>query len=141
MTTSRAAGLSRRKLLLASSALGITLLFPRRNSRAAPGARPRFLLHVVAPGGLDPTMMFDAPPLSMTASGQPHTPRGEAPRPGGGANGQRPLTASPTEPLRRLRDRFSIVNGVMMSTSFDGHDQNTNLFLTGNPFGGSSFNA
>jgi len=34
-----------------------------------------------------------------------------------------------------------VINGVVMSTSFDGHDQNTNLFLAGTPFGGTSFNA
>jgi hypothetical protein len=58
-----------------------------------------------------------------------------------GSNGTSALTASTAAALHPLKDRFSVINGVVMSTSFDGHDQNTNLFLAGNPFGGASFNA
>ena len=61
--------LTRRKLLFASSALGLTLLFSRKKSRAAVGDTPRFLLNIMASGGLDTTMMFDARPLAMTAAG------------------------------------------------------------------------
>jgi uncharacterized protein DUF1501 len=134
-------GLTRRKLLFSASALGLTLMLPRRRSRAAPGAEPRYLLHIVAAGGLDTTMMFDARPLAMTAAGKIHNPLGEDPAPWVGDNGQGALTASSAAPLHPLRDRFSVINGVVMSTNFDGHDQNTNLFLAGNPFGGTSFNS
>jgi uncharacterized protein (DUF1501 family) len=134
-----AANLSRRKLLFASSVLGLTLLFRRRRSRAAtPAAPPRYLLSIVASGGLDNTMMFDARPLAMTAAGKIHNPLGADPTPWVGANGQTALAASSASALFPLRDRFSVVNGVVMSTSFDGHDQNTNLLLAGNPFGGPS---
>jgi hypothetical protein len=132
---------TRRKLLFASSVLGLTLLLPRRKSRAAPNATPRFLLNIVASGGLDNIMMFDARPLAMTAAGKIHNPLGEDPTPWVGDNGGSSLTASSAAPLHSLRDRFSVINGVLMSTSFDGHDQNTNLYMAGNPFGGPSFNA
>jgi uncharacterized protein DUF1501 len=140
----RQSHLTRRSLLFTSGALGLTLMLSRRASRAgraAPGTTPRFLLHIQAQGGLDPTMMFDARPLAMTAAGKIHNPLNEDPAQWMGTNGQLALTASPTVPLRSLRDKFSVVNGVVMSTNFDGHDQNTNLFLAGNPFGGTSFNA
>ena len=38
-----------------------------------------------------------------------------------------------------FRDRFSVLNGVYMTPSFDGHLQNMNFLFTGNPFGGDSF--
>ena len=132
--------LTRRKLLFASSALGLTLLFRRRTGRAAPGdAPPRYLLHIVASGGLDNIMMFDARPLAMTAAGKIHNPLGEDPTPYVGTNGQTALMASSAQPLQAVQDRFSVINGVLMSTTFDGHDQNTNLLMSGNPFGGPSF--
>ncbi len=133
--------LTRRKLLFASSALGLTLLLPRRRGRAATPKPDRFLLHVMAQGGLDTSMLFDARPRAMTAAGLIHNPLGEEPTPWVGDNGQQTLAGSATSVLRPLRDRFSVINGVVMSTTFDGHDQNTNVFLAGNPFGGTSFNA
>jgi uncharacterized protein (DUF1501 family) len=135
-----ASTLTRRKLLFASSALGLTLLFRRRQSRAAATTTPRFLLNIVASGGLDNTMMFDARPMAMTAAGKIHNPLAADPMQWVGTNGQTALSASTASNLYAVRDRFSVVNGVVMSTTFDGHDQNTNLFLAGNPFGGTSFN-
>src|SRR5438552_4704143 len=123
MTTSRECRLSRRNLLFASSALGLTLLIPRRLARAAAGTKPQFLLHIQAQGGLDSTMMFGARPLALTAAGKIHNPLNENPAAWAGSNGQSSLTASPTAPLRSLRDKFSVVNGVVMSANFDGHDQ------------------
>jgi hypothetical protein len=133
--------LTRRKLLFASSALGLTLLFRRRTGRAAPTTTPRFLLNIVASGGLDNSSMFDARPLAMTAAGLIHNPLNEDPAPWVGDNGGTALTVSSAAPLQAIRDRFSVINGVVMSTSFDGHDQNTNLLLAGNPFGGTSFSS
>jgi hypothetical protein len=141
MKISRESGLTRRKLLFTAGALGLTLFLPRRRIHAAPSQQPRFLLHIQATGGLDPTMLFDARPLAMTAAGKIHNPLGEDPIAWVGSNGQQALTMSTTAPLQALRERFSVINGVVMSTSFDGHDQNTNLFLAGTPFGGTSFNA
>ena len=133
--------LSRRNILFAGSALGLTFLLPRKKTRAGGGTPQRFLLSIVAQGGLDTTMMFDARPLAMTAAGKIHNPLGADPMLWTGSNGQTALTASTAAPLHPLKDKFSVINGVVMSTSFDGHDQNTNLLLAGNPFGGTSFNA
>jgi hypothetical protein len=140
MKPPRDSGLTRRRLLFSASALGLTLLLPRRGRTAAP-SKPRFLLHLQAQGGLDTTMMFDARPLAMTAAGKIHNPLGVEPTAWVGSNGTTAWTHQTAAALHPLQDRFSVINGVVMSTSFDGHDQNTNLFLAGNPFGGTSFNA
>src|ERR1019366_6217460 len=55
------------------------------------------------------------------------------------ANGTRSWATRLIEPLKPFRDRFSVLNGVVMATGFDGHDQNMNFLLTGDPFGGESF--
>ncbi|HTL33790.1 MAG TPA: DUF1501 domain-containing protein [Kofleriaceae bacterium] len=134
--------LSRRNLLWSASALGLLLLAPRRLVRAAaPDAPRRYLLHLIAQGGLDTASMFDARPMAMTAAGKIHNPHNVDPAVWTGTNGQTALAAPPTQALASIRDRFSVLNGVVMSTTFDGHDQNTNLFLAGSPFGGSSFAA
>ncbi|MBX3159226.1 MAG: DUF1501 domain-containing protein [Deltaproteobacteria bacterium] len=128
----------RRDLLFTAGALGLSLLLPGRAPHAARARDRRFFLDIIVPGGLDQTMLFDARPLAMTQAGLVHNPLGEEPAPWQGTNGTASLTASPAAPLHPLRDRFSVVNGILMSTSFDGHDQNTNVLLTGSPFGGPS---
>lgn len=138
----RPTGLTRRKMLFSSAAaLGVTLLLPRKKSQAAGSSEPRFLLNLVGIGGLDASMMFDARPRAMTAAGKIHNPLNEDPMPWMGDNGQAAMTHTTAAPLHPLRDKFSVINGVLMSTNFDGHDQNLNLMLAGNPFGGVSFNA
>ncbi len=139
MKSSRSSGMTRRNLLFTSAAMGLTLLLPRRRSQAAARGDERFLLHINVSGGLDPTMLFDARLLAMTAAGLIHNPLGEQPTQWTGSNDVRALTATTTAPLRPLADRFSVINGVVMSTTFDGHEQNLNLLLTGNPFGGASY--
>lgn len=143
----RRTGMSRRSLLSSASALGLFLLMPKAFVRAARAATPkdaapqRYLLHLVAQGGLDTSSMFDARPLAMTAAGKIHNPLAADPTVWTGSNGQTALAASPAMGLASIKDRFSVINGVVMSTTFDGHDQNTNLFLAGSPFGGTSFAA
>src|SRR5262249_4764939 len=56
-----------------------------------------------------------------------------------GRNGVTTLASPLVKPLEPLRDRFSVLNGVVMTPSFDGHLQNMNFLFTGNPFGGDSF--
>jgi hypothetical protein len=131
--------LSRRDLLFSAGALGLTLMLPRKAVRAEIARDKRFLLDIIVPGGLDQTMLFDARPLAMTTAGAIHNPLNQDPMPFSGSNGQAALTASTAAPLMAVRDRFSIVNGIIMSTAFDGHDQNTNVLLSGSPFGGTSF--
>src|SRR5262249_57483495 len=63
----------------------------------------------------------------------------QEPAPFSGRNGTGTLATSLVKPLLPFRDRFSILNGVYMTPSFDGHLQNMNFLFTGNAFGGDSF--
>ncbi len=106
--------------------------------------RPRlnedhFLLQIILEAGADFTYLFDARPLAMTAAGLIQNYIGEDPIVYTGANGGACLRTKLTDPLLPHRSRFSVVNGVMMAPTFEGHEQNMNLFFTGNPFGGDSF--
>jgi hypothetical protein len=94
---------------------------------------------MVVTGGLDATYLFDARPLEMTAAGLQHNYLGTEPTEWMGLNGARTLAASTTDVLRPFASDISVINGVIMSTSFDGHDQNMNILFSGNPFGGYSF--
>ncbi|WP_394833028.1 DUF1501 domain-containing protein [Pendulispora rubella] len=129
--------LGRRALLGGvASTLG-ALLLPRRarGDAAAPG-EPHFFLQVVVYGGLDASYLFDGLPLAMTAAGLQRNYMGVEPTAWEGRDGTRTLAASPTQVLRPFQQDLTIVNGVMTSLGFDGHDQNRNLLVTGNPFGG-----
>src|SRR4029079_13381109 len=102
-------------------------------------AEPHFFLLIVLGGGADPSYMYDARPLSMTAAGRIQNYTGEEPALLRGRNGTPFRATSLMRPLARLHDRFSILNGVFMTPSFDGHLQNVNYLMTGDPFGGESF--
>ncbi len=83
--------------------------------------------------------MFDARPLSMTRAGKIQNYLGEEPGVWTGRNGVTTLATRLVAPLRPFRDRFSVLNGVYMTPSFDGHLQNMNFLFSGSPFGGDSF--
>ena len=63
---------SRRRFLTLGLAGAGTLLFPGATvlEAAEPMAEPHFFLLIVMNGGADPSYMFDARPLSMTAAGR-----------------------------------------------------------------------
>jgi hypothetical protein len=132
---------SRRSFVkLSVTALG-TLLLPAAEAlpAATPASEPHFFLLIVLDGGADPSYMFDARPLAMTEAGIIQNYLGEEPAPWIGRNGVRTLATRLVSPLAPYRDRFSVLNGVYMTPSFDGHLQNMNFLLSGNPFGGASF--
>ena len=104
-----------------------------------PEADPHFFLQIFVQGGLDPSYFFDARPLEMTAAGKIQNYTGEDPQVWKGANGGQCLATKIMDPLLPFKDKFSILNGVVMSSSLDGHDQCENLMLTGDAFGGESF--
>lgn len=133
--------LTRRGFLKISVGGAGTLLLPGTSflEAAAPSTDPHFFLMIVLNGGADSSYMFDARPLSMTKAGMIQNYLGQEPAPLTGRNGEAARTTSLTKPLVRFRDRFSILNGVYMTPSFDGHLQNMNFLFTGNPFGGDSF--
>jgi hypothetical protein len=75
----------------------------------------------------------------MSKAGKMHPYYAGERKPFAGSNGTKSLRSTLVEPLLPLAPHFSILNGVHMATSFDGHGQNLNYLLTGNPFGGKSF--
>ena len=139
------APLSRRRLLGYGSAAGTTLLLPplahAQTASAAPrtAANPHFFLLIVLGGGADASYTYDARPLSMSAAGRIQNYLGEEPAVLQGRNGTKARSTKLVQPLARLQDRFSVLNGVWMTPSFDGHLQNMNYMLTGDAFGGESF--
>ena len=130
------AAISRRVFLGGVTGAFAALALPR--STRAVEREPHFFLEVVFTGGLDATYLFDARPLALTAAGLQHNYIGQEPAEWAGHNGGRALVAPPAATLRPFQADLAVVNGVVMSTSFDGHDQNLNVLLTGNPFGGQS---
>jgi len=132
---------SRRDVLRFGAFGAGTLLLPRASFPApvSPDADPHFFLLVVLNGGADSSYMFDARPLSMTQAGKIQNYLGKEPDPWIGKNGVRTLATSLVNPLMPFRDRFSVLNGVCMAPSFDGHLQNMNFLFAGKPFGGDSF--
>ncbi len=126
--------LSRRDLLM-TSACGLTLL-PRLGYSEP--RDPHFMIFVKFDGGWDPASSFDGRPKSMIEAKLIH-PYGGEPKPWADNRGGTALISPYFETLAPLRDYFSIVNGVLMAKGFDGHEQNSNYLLTGNPFGGRSF--
>jgi uncharacterized protein (DUF1501 family) len=136
--SARSRGLSRR-IFLGSAAAALGVLALPRAVRGEKSDDPHFFLQVVIEGGMDPTYLFDARPLEMTAAGLQHNYLGQEPTEWVGENGGRTLIAAPAEVVRPFQADVALVNGVIMSNLFDGHTQNMNILLTGNPFGGSSF--
>ncbi len=132
---------SRRDVLKISLAGAGTLLLPGAGflQAAEQTDEPHFFLMIVLNGGADSSYMFDARPLSMTKAGKIQNYLGQEPAPWVGRNGVNALATSLIKPLIPFRDRFSILNGVYMTPSFDGHLQNMNFLFTGNAFGGDSF--
>lgn len=135
---------TRRDVLKFGLAGAATLMFPQTLFPRVAQAEnlredPHFFLMIVLNGGADPSYMFDARPLAMTASGQIQNYLGEEPSRWEGRNGGAALVTSLVKPLAPFKDRFTVFNGVVMTPSFDGHAQNMNFLFTGDPFGGDSF--
>jgi hypothetical protein len=133
---------TRREFLKISLGSAGTLILPGASllpAAAQAPEEPHFFLMIVLNGGADSSYMFDARPLSMTKAGKIQNYLGQEPAPFSGRNGTSALATSLIKPLLSFRDRFSILNGVYMTPSFDGHLQNMNFLFTGNAFGGDSF--
>ena len=135
---------SRRDVLKLGVAGAATLLLPNLSFLGSAEAEalaedPHFFLMIVLSGGADSSYMFDARPLAMTAAGKIQNYLGQDPSPWAGSNGLITGATSLVKPLNPFRDRFSVLNGVVMTPSFDGHAQNMNFLFTGDPFGGDSF--
>ena len=114
-------------------------LAPAAGNVASGNDDQHFFLQILVPNGMDPTYLFDARPLTMTAAGKIQNYLGADPSVWTGVNGLNSLATSLTDPLKPFRSNFSVLNGVMMATNFDGHEQNMNFLFTGDAFGGNSF--
>jgi hypothetical protein len=135
---------TRRELLKFGLAGAATLVLPGATfvetaSAEALADDPHFFLMIVLNGGADCSYMFDARPLSLTAAGKMQNYLGKDPDPWKGRNGGTAAATELIKPLAPFKDRFSVLNGVVMTPSFDGHTQNMNFLFTGDPFGGNSF--
>ncbi len=100
---------------------------------------PHFFMHVYIDAGMDASSLFDARPLAFTKAGKIHNYFEAEPAEWIGANGHRTLVRSTTDLLKPFQYDFSVLNGVVMNTEFDGHDQNALTMMSGNPFGGKWF--
>ncbi len=100
---------------------------------------PHFFLAVTIPGGVDATYTFDGRPLEMTKAGLQANYLGAEPEIYTGKNGQKLLMASTASALEPHLSDLAVINGVLMSPGFDGHDQNLYKLFSGNEFGGNSF--
>lgn len=136
-------GFNRRDFVRLSLGAAGTMCFPllSRTARAAFAVQgdPHFFLQIMFPGGMDPTYLFDARPLALTQAGVIQNYMGAEPTEWAGTNGGRSFATRLVEPLKPYRDRFSVMNGVLMAMGFDGHDQNMNFLFAGDPFGGESY--
>lgn len=131
---------SRRTLFKTSAAvLGCASLPRVQKLIANESTDPHFFLNIYFDGSLDSAYLFDARPLAFTSAGKIQNYLGKEPKLWEGANGATTLASELTDPLRRFKSNFSIINGIHMATSFDGHSQNQNAMFTGNPFGGESY--
>ncbi len=136
--------LSRRKFLkLGLAGAGTLAVFRPSSLPAAPrintSSQAHFYLQLIVQGGWDTSYLFDARPLAMTKAGKIQNYLGEEPSSWVGTNGGSLLTTSVASALMPFRNDFSVVNGVVMTPTFIGHDQNMNQLFTGNEFGGNSF--
>jgi len=100
---------------------------------------PHFFIQILVPGGMDNSYLFDSRPLAMTQAKMIQNYLGTDPTRWTGANGVETWASTLTDPLKSFRDDFSILNGVVMSPTFDGHNQNMSLLMTGDPFGTELF--
>lgn len=108
--------------------------------------RPSFFIHINISGGLSPLYLFDARPRAFTAAGlvENYGSASSEPTPfPAGPSAVHNHTTSWVSPaaasLLRFKNAFSVLNGVHMATSFQGHDENSNMVFAHNPFGGAYF--
>lgn len=126
-------------LRLSGSLFLANSFFPYTSACAEEGADDHFFIQIFLGQGTDASYLFDARPLEMTANGKLANYIGKEPTLYKGTNGTTCWTTEIVAAMKSHLDVVSIVNGVVMSPAFDGHDQNSNMFFSGNPFGGESF--
>ncbi len=139
--------ISRRKALELGGGLGAMMLPSVVWSQPSPDSKtsgdsasdPHYFLFIYLPEGFDVSFMYDARPMALSEAGKIHNYTQEEPRKIVGVNGESTFATNLTKPLDTFKDYFSVINGVHMAGTFQGHGQNLNMMLTGNAFGGKSF--
>lgn len=130
-----------RRLLLKTC--GMVPLLPYASGAIFRGQdlEPHFFLHIHVMGGVDTSYFFDARPRVFTAKGkiQNYHPGDREPQRWVDQEGRSCLVAPAGQQLADFRGDVTILNGVHMNLSFDGHGQNLNDLVTGSPFGGEYF--
>lgn len=138
--------MTRRGFLKTGARTGLLFALPQFEKRlayAAPAPDPHFFLHIFIIGGIDASYFFDARPLTMTDKGHianylykgPTALAGDlaTPKLYTGVNGNSCLRTSLTDDLMVWKNYFSVVNGVHMSTKFDGHGNNASMLFSNSP--------
>ena len=135
-----------RRSFLTHTAVGATAAYAGLNFGLMPLHKAKadaddahFFLMVFIQGGFDWSYAVDARPLSMKAAGIHNSYLEVEPTLHTGVNGQTTWIAPSARSLLPWLSRLTIVNGALVSQSFDGHDQNMNVVLSTSPFGGDSF--
>lgn len=134
--------IKRRSFLTALGALPLLPLFSALGSEKNKQTEdPHFFIMGYLPGGVDLTHLWDQRDLSLKSSKIRADYVGEEPKIYGGSGVSQNTTkvTSLFDPLKAYQNDFSIIKGVWMSSDFDGHGENQNLLLSGNPFGGKLF--
>lgn len=114
-------------------------MIPRFSLGMLSSQDPHFYLQIFLDGGADSSYLFDARPMEMTTANLMQNYNAEEPMMIMGSNGTTAYTPNYNKSLLTHFDRFSILNGVHMAMTFDGHGQNADQLFTGSPFGGESF--
>ncbi len=131
-----------RRGFVKAGAIGAGTLFLKPTlggAQEADAPKDHFFLNLVYQGGLDSRYFFDARPRALTdAKLQVNYWPDEAVSMKG-ANGTETWRSTITEPLMAHQGDFTVLNGVHMIVTFDGHPQNVNYLFTGSAFGGESF--
>ena len=125
---------------LSAGGAGTVLLTPKSglSASATSDFEPHFFLNIIFPGGMDSRYTFDARPLAMTDAKLFVNYLNETPKLYTGSNGGKCLTTKIIKVLKPFLNRLSVVNGVVMMPTFDGHENNVGFMVTGDPFSGES---
>lgn len=132
-----------KKAAISAAMLGLPRSIFSSATRVLP-TDPHFFIHVFMPGGVDQSYLFDARPAEMSTFRNPWIQNygvGEERDPvrWEGRNGQSAWVASYAQPLLRFfqeKPLFSVLNGILMSDSIDGHSQVKHLSLSNSINGG-----
>ena len=100
---------------------------------------PHFYIQIHLDLGADSSYLFDGRSLAMKEAKLIQNYSNEDAQAWEGVNGTKGWAYSSMDPLKSIKDDFSIIRGVHMAVPSVSHDQNVNFFNGGNIFGGSWF--